>query len=178
MHVTTADEGSPREAAAQLKTHGDIAKWVVFSLDSARYALPLHAVGRIVRAAQITPLPFAPPIVMGAIDIAGDVLPVFDLRRKLRLRERALELSDQFLLAHAPHRTVVLVIDQALGVIERSADEVIESHRVVPRLAFIRGVMPTPEGLVLIQNLDEFLSPDESSALDLAMLHQESSHAG
>jgi purine-binding chemotaxis protein CheW len=168
MHVTTADEGSPHEAAAQLETQGDSARWVVFTLDTARYALPLHAVERIVRAAQITPLPFAPAVVLGAIDIAGDVFPVFDLRRRLRLRERALAPSDHFVLAHTRERTVVLVIDQPVGVIERPAEQFVESHRV----------MPTPEGLVLIQDLDAFLSADESSALELAMLHQESSHAG
>jgi hypothetical protein len=39
---------------------GGFAQWVVFTLDSARYALALSAVERIVRAAQITPLPGAP----------------------------------------------------------------------------------------------------------------------
>ena len=58
------------------------ARWVLFALDAGRYALPLESVERIVRAAEITPLPNTPAVVLGALDIAGDILPVFSLRRR------------------------------------------------------------------------------------------------
>ena len=56
-------------------------QFVVFRLDKQRYALSLAAVERVVRAAEVTLLPNAPPIVLGAIDVGGRVLPVFNVRR-------------------------------------------------------------------------------------------------
>ena len=56
----------------------DIAQLVVFRLDERRYALPLAVVERVVRAVDVTPLPKAPPMVLGVIDVHGRVLPVLN----------------------------------------------------------------------------------------------------
>lgn len=42
---------------------------VVFTLEGQQYALPLSAVERIVHAVEITPLPKAPEIVLGVINM-------------------------------------------------------------------------------------------------------------
>ena len=46
------------------------ARWLAFELAGQRYALPLHSVSRIVRAAAVTRLPLAPDVVAGALDVA------------------------------------------------------------------------------------------------------------
>lgn len=156
----------------------ETAQWVVFRLDAARYALPLATVDRVVWAAQFTPLPLAPSIVLGAIDVEGHILPVFNARRRFRLPERPMEPADQFLIARTAHRTVVLLIDAALGVIEQPALAMIEAARLSPDLAHIRGVIRLQTGLVLIQDLEQFLSPQEAIELDQAMRGKETSHGG
>ncbi len=164
------------EVAPSPLVSSEIARWVVFGLDAGRYALPLAVVERIVRAAHITPLPLAPPVVLGAIDVEGHVLPVFNLRRKFRLPERNVDPADQFLIAHAAQRTVVLVIDAAHGVLERPAAAMIDAAHIAPTLGHIRGVIPLEDGLVLVHDLDVFLSPEEARALDEAM-SQDGPHA-
>ncbi len=54
-----------------------------FSLDGARYALELNDVHRVLRAVDISPLPDSPSIIMGVVNIAGQVLAVADLRARL-----------------------------------------------------------------------------------------------
>ena len=155
---------------------GESTQWVVFCLDEGRYALPLAAVDRIVRAVHVTPMPRAPGIVLGAIDVQGRVLPVFNMRRKFGLPERALDPADHFLIAHTAGRTVVLVIDTAHGVIEQAATAVTPAASIAPDLEHIRGVIQLDDGLVLIHDLDRFLSPDEAREIDEA-LSQQASHA-
>jgi purine-binding chemotaxis protein CheW len=154
------------------------AQWVVFSLDAARYALPLATVERVVRAAELTLLPLAPSVVLGVIDIAGHVLPVFNMRRKFRLPERPLRPSDQFVIAHAAHRTVVLAVDAALGVVERPAADVSEAARLAPDSEHIQGVIRMEDGLVLVHDLDRFLSAQEAGALGRALDGIEAGYAG
>jgi purine-binding chemotaxis protein CheW len=148
-------------------------RWVVFTLDSGRYALPLAATERVVRAAQITPLPAAPLVVLGAISIAGSVLPVFNVRRRFGLPDRPLSPADQFLIARTERRTVVLAVDDSLGVIERPDTEVTGSERIGADTPHIRGVLALEDGLVLIHDLEQFLSPVESNDLDDAMRAEE-----
>lgn len=142
---------------------------VVFRLDHQRFALPLGAVERVVRAAEVTPLPKAPGIVLGAIDIHGQVLPVLNVRRRFLLPERATGPADWFLLAHTGRRTVALVVDESEGVVERPEADIVRSTAIVPGLTQFPGVVRLDDGLVLIYDLDTFLSLDEARALDDAM---------
>ena len=148
---------------------------VVFRLDEQRYALPLAAVERVVRAVEVTSLPNAPPVVLGAINVEGHVLPVLNVRRRFRLPERETSPADQLVIAQTGPRTVVLVVDEAQGVIERTKSAVIGSAQIVPGLEQLQGVMKLDDGLVLIHDLEKFLSLDEARALDDAM-GQEADH--
>jgi purine-binding chemotaxis protein CheW len=51
-------------------------KLVVSNLDDRRFAMPLSAVVRVERIVAITPLPKAPEIVLGVINMHGQVIPV------------------------------------------------------------------------------------------------------
>jgi purine-binding chemotaxis protein CheW len=147
---------------------GQSAQWVVFCLETGRYALPLSAVDRVVRAAWVTPLPLAPDVVLGAIDVEGQVLPVFNLRRRFQLPERAIGPADHFLIARTTRGAVVLVIDSAQGLLDCPATPLIDAQSVGPN-RHISGVIQLEDGLVLIQDLEHFLSPDEARTLDEAM---------
>jgi purine-binding chemotaxis protein CheW len=121
-------------------------------------------------------MPRAPGIVLGAIDVQGRVLPVFNIRRRFGLPERTVDPADHFLIAHTARRAVVLVIDAAQGVFEHAATAVTQSAHIARELEHIRGVMQLDDGLVLIHDLERFLSPDEERVLDEAMSPQ-ASHA-
>ncbi len=148
---------------------------VVFRLDEQRYALRLDAVERIVRAVELTPLPNAPAIVLGVMDVAGHVLPVLNLRRRFGLPEREIGPTDQFLIAHTASRVVALVMDEVQDIIAYPEKAVIEAGRIVPGVEHIQGVITLEDGLVLIQALDQCLSLDEEQDLASAM-GQEATH--
>jgi purine-binding chemotaxis protein CheW len=119
-----------------------------------------------VRAASITPLPLAPEAVAGALDVGGTVMPVYDLRHRLRLPPRAMRLDDQIIIARTRSRPLALVVDRALGLIDA---EPVDNIPLAPGLAHLRGVLSTSDGLVLIQDLESFLSPEEDAALESAL---------
>jgi purine-binding chemotaxis protein CheW len=144
-------------------------KMVVFRLDEQRYALMLNAVERIVRAVEVMPLPKAPTIVLGVINIEGRVLPVLNVRGRFGLPDKEITPSSQFLIARTEQRPVVLVIDEAEGIVERSSAEITGPSRIVPGLEQIRGVIKLDDGLALIYDLEKFLSLDETCVLEEAM---------
>jgi purine-binding chemotaxis protein CheW len=150
---------------------------VVFRLEGQRYALQLGAVERFVRAVEVTPLPGAPAIVLGAIDVGGSVLPVLSLRRRFGLPEREVGVEDQFLIARTSSRTVALVVDEALGVIDVPAEEVTAAGRIVPGLEQVQGIVTLGDGMVLIHDLETCLSLDEERALADALDAAATSHA-
>ncbi|MEP6689548.1 MAG: chemotaxis protein CheW [Gemmatimonadaceae bacterium] len=140
---------------------------LVFQLDGARYALALDAVREVVRAVAVTPLPGAPDVVHGVIDVRGSVVPVFDLRARLGTTPREIDPDDQFVLANAGARVVALQVDRVEWMAE--VDVTAVSADVARDTPHIAGVARLADGLVLIHDLETFLSESEVVALDDAM---------
>jgi purine-binding chemotaxis protein CheW len=153
----------------------DLRRYLRFTLDERQLAIALDSTERVIRAVEVTALPEAPEIVLGIIDLHGEVVPVLDTRFRLRLPRRALGVTDHFLLVRSSGRCVALVIDHALGIMELPAGAVTTASTIVPGLEHVSGIARLEDGLVLIQDLEKFLSLEEAAALESA-LEQEVTH--
>jgi len=142
---------------------------IVFSLDKRRYGLALSAVERVVRMVDVTPLPLAPALVFGVVNVQGRVIPVVNPRRRFRLPERDFKLSDQLLIARTARRTVAFVVDGVSDVLEYSLEQAVGVNEIVPGIQYVEGVVKLSDGLVLIHDFDKFLSLEEEQALDVAI---------
>jgi purine-binding chemotaxis protein CheW len=146
-----------------------LSQLVVFTLDEQRYALRLHSVERIVRVVEITPLPKAPDIVLGVINVQGRVIPVVNIRKRFLLPERETNLSDQLIIAKTSKRPVAILTDGVSRVIEESAERVVTSEEILSGMKYVEGVVKFEDGMILIHDLDKFLSIEEEKILDDAM---------
>lgn len=142
---------------------------VVFELGDQRFGLLGEDVREVVHAVSITPLPRAPAVVEGVIDVRGNVTAVFDIRRRFGLTAKALEPADHFILARAAGRHVAIRVDRATDLTAIEPGAVENATSVVPRSEHIVGVAKLPDGLVLIHDLAAFLSQAEEEALDRAL---------
>ena len=142
---------------------------VLFHLDEQRYALLLPVVEQVVRAVEITPLPKAPEIILGVINVHGQVIPVVDARKRFRLPEREVDLDDQIMIARTPKRLLALPVDSVEGVVGYSEEQVVVSEKIVPGIEYVEGVLKLSDGLILIHDLDKFLSLEEEKILNGAM---------
>jgi len=142
---------------------------IVFTLDEQRYALHLAAVRKTVRMVEITPLPQAPEMVLGVINFHGVVVPVLNIRRRFRLPERPAGLGDQLIIARTACRLVALVVDGVSDVVSLPPEQLVDPAGILPRLEYVEGVALLEGGLVMIHDLDAFLSLEEERALEAAI---------
>ena len=96
----------------------------LFEVAGQRYALRSLDVREVVRAVTMVPLPKAPPIVEGIIDVRGTVVPVLDIRTRFRLPAKPAAHTDHLIIAWAGHRLVALRADRALGLVQIDAGTV------------------------------------------------------
>ncbi len=142
---------------------------MVFTLDGQLYALSISTIDRIVRAVDVLPMPKMPEIVLGVINYHGQIVPVINIRQRFRLPEREITPSDHFIVAHTTRRLVVLVVDAILNVIECPPEAVVPVEKIVPAAEYIKGIAKLSDGMVLIHDLDTFLSLDEEQTIHQAM---------
>lgn len=142
---------------------------VVFIVEEQRYALPLASVERVVIATEVTKLPNAPIGILGIINFQGEIIPVLNLRQRLNLPEREINPTHHFLIALTAKRKVALFIDAPQGVIEIDQSLLVDSDHFSSDIEQIQGLIKLDDGLVLIYNLEKFLSPDDAHLLDEAL---------
>jgi purine-binding chemotaxis protein CheW len=142
---------------------------LIFALGEPRYALYLSTVERVVRAVEITPLPRAPEFILGVINMQGQVIPVVDIRPCFGMPRRAVNQANQFILAHTSRRLVALVADSVAGIHELAARELVTARQVLPGAAYLHGLAKLDGDLVLLCDLDQFLSFDDEKKLESAL---------
>lgn len=139
-----------------------------FETDGRIYALDVSQVREIVRWQAVTPLPMAPRLIDGVIDLRGAVIPVVELSRVLG--GEAAEVTEQ-------SRIVVLDCDGlVLGLCVASATDVlsVDAGRLedVPELASqagydaVRHVVRRPDAQpVMVISLEHILENVYKSAI-------------
>lgn len=148
-------------------------EYIVLVFDDLRVALPLAAVERVVRAVCFTPLPNAPDIIFGVVNVQGHVIPLVNMRRRFCLPEREIALTDKLVIAHTSQRPVALLADAVNGIHEYAEQDTVAADSIIPGLEYIDGVVRLDDGLILIHNLDRFLSLEEAASLECAMAASE-----
>ncbi len=142
---------------------------LLFELEGQLYALPSPSVLEVVRAVSVRPLPKAPPIVEGVIDLRGSLVPVLDIRSRFELAHKPLAHTDHFVIARAGDRRVALRVDRALDLAHIQRGQLEDVQHAVPGVCYVSGVAKLPEGLALIHDLQTFLTPGEASQLEAAV---------
>ena len=152
---------------------------LIFTLSQQLCALPLSVIERIVRVVEIHPLPKAPEVVLGLINVHGRAIPVLDVRKLFRLPSPEMALSDQIIIAHTSGRIVGLLVDNTEGVHEYREEDVVTSEELFPGIEYLEGVVKlkagvreksqtfwSSGGIVYIYDLDRFLSLEEKAVID------------
>jgi purine-binding chemotaxis protein CheW len=141
----------------------------VFQLDGQRYGLEVEVVERVLPMVAISDLPGAPEVIRGAINVRGRVFPVVDLRVRFGRPSRALRLSDRLVLVRTRRRRLGLLTDEVQGVISVSRQALIVTEPAIAGSGHIKGIVPLPDGLLFLHDLDAVLSLDEEQQLSEAI---------
>jgi purine-binding chemotaxis protein CheW len=142
---------------------------LAFVLDGQHLALPLATVERVFPMVAVSPLPGAPAVALGAVNLRGRIIPVLDIRRRLDFPAREYGVTSHLVVVRTARRTLGLPVDRVLGLLEVPEEAVMPPERVLPGIPRIAGLVALPDGVLLIHDLDAFLSLDEERELSGAL---------
>jgi purine-binding chemotaxis protein CheW len=147
----------------------NVSRLLVFALEGQRYGLALASVETVFHAVELTPLPQAPEIVLGIVNVRGRVIPVVDIRKRFGMPARELLLEDRLIIAVTPARSIAILADRVDGVMEIDEQEIVKAARILEGPLHVEGVVKLTDGLLLIHDLAGFLSLDEERAVSRAL---------
>ena len=149
---------------------------LTFDLDGQRYGFPADSVVQVVQMVAISPLPGAPAIVEGVVNVRGAIVPVFDLRARFTLPPRPLDPGQHLVILRAGTRQSAVRVDAVEDFVSIPDAEIagpgaLAGSGIGARgTRHVAGVAATADGTTIIYDLSAFLSLDESATLDDALV--------
>ncbi|HVK94330.1 MAG TPA: chemotaxis protein CheW [Noviherbaspirillum sp.] len=140
-----------------------------FACRDHRFALPLACVRRVVPIAQPMPLPGAPEIVTGILNVGGEIVTVVDFFRRVGIPASPIQPAQRLLMLDMAGFLVGCIVDQVQGVTSREPDK----ERGVPEpfsgADFVDTIVRLDDGLCIIVDPEKFLFEDERTQLGDAL---------
>jgi purine-binding chemotaxis protein CheW len=143
---------------------------LTFRLDGEAFAFPVTRVHEILNPIPVTPVPNAAAFAPGIINVRGVVVPLLDLRHRLRLKPAEDTKASRIIvfevdLAGGPQK-VAFRVDSVEQVLEFTAKEIIplpELGSVWPR-RFVKGSVRHDGELIVLLDAQELFEPSQNQA--------------
>lgn len=110
-HATTEGHGAQAGATLAVAPRSD---YCIFLRDGRRFALSTRTAKEVLEARPFTPVPHAPPELLGAFNLRGEVIPLVNLDRFLEVEGRPAGRADTLLLLSNADVVLAAVVDQVV----------------------------------------------------------------
>ena len=134
-------------------------EFLSFTLGDEHYGVDILKVQEIRGYDSVTRLPDAPDYIKGVINLRGTIVPVIDLRLKLRLDEARYDAFTVMIVLNVDDRVVGIVVDSVSDVIPLNAEQI----RPKPEFGaavdtrFISGIGTQDERMLILLDIETLL---------------------
>ncbi|NOY71439.1 MAG: chemotaxis protein CheW [Gammaproteobacteria bacterium] len=138
-------------------------QWVTFQLNDEVYGVNVMQVQEVLRVTEIAPVPGAPGYVLGIINLRGNVVTVLDTRARFGLPQQNVDDASRILIIESSDQVVGILVDSISEVVYLRASEIEPAPNVGNEESsrFIQGVCNREEKLLILVDLNKFLTEDE-----------------
>ncbi|HEY5657872.1 MAG TPA: chemotaxis protein CheW [Myxococcota bacterium] len=139
-----------------------------FEVAGGVYAMDVSNVREVVRWQPITPLPKAPLLISGVIDLRGVIVPVVDLGEALNARACEPNPTTRIVVVEVDNLLMGLVVDSAIEVIQVATSALEDPPALATQAGYdaTRAVVRRPgEPPILVLSLEHVLESVYKSAL-------------
>ncbi|WP_102945512.1 chemotaxis protein CheW [Stenotrophomonas sp. VV52] len=134
-------------------------EYLSFTLGAEHYGVDILKVQEIRGYDSVTRVPDAPDYIKGVINLRGTIVPVIDLRLKLRLDEARYDAFTVMIVLNVDNRVVGIVVDSVSDVIPLNADQI----RPTPEFGaavdtrFISGIGTQDDRMLILLDIETLL---------------------
>ena len=143
---------------------------VCFSASGHEYAVPIDLIKEIIYAKAVHPLPGALQNIEGVINLRGTVVPVIDLRKKLKVSSVQLASPEHILIVEVRGQRIGLIVDRVNEVMAVREDQIQNVETMVAQdAAYVEGIYRVEDCLIVLLNLERLWTSSELSEIETTL---------
>lgn len=153
--------------------------YLIFNLNTSLYGITTMLVEEIFSLPELTPIPEAPPDIVGVVNVRGEILPVMDLNLRFGYESPDYQLSDTVIVLRSEEIRVGLMVNQVIEVRNINGDDITKelSHgRKLGKLdskKFITGVARSDSDILILIDAEKLLKYVAKQDVDLESVENE-----
>jgi len=138
---------------------GSTRQYSTFQVEDLFFGIEVLKVQEVLRYLEMTPVPLAPEVIEGLINLRGQIITAVDMRRRLGLRPRLNGATPINVVVRSDDGAVSLLVDEIGDVLEVRADsyEPPPDNMPAEQRALIEGVYKLDGRLLLILDTERVL---------------------
>jgi purine-binding chemotaxis protein CheW len=147
--------------------HESLSGILAFEVAEQPFGVLLGYVVEVLRAVAVTKILKAPPAVEGIVNLRGTVVPVLDVRTRFGLPPKPARPADRMIVVRAKQRQAILRVDRTIDIINPGPSDFDRGKAASSDHA--KGAVKLSDGLLLIYDVDSFLSDTDAKLFDIAL---------
>ena len=141
---------------------------IIFLVGKDEYGLDVQGVTAIEPMMDIVPVPNAPACILGLMNLRGEVIPVYSLRKRFEMEEETDAARNKLIVARYNGKSIALKVDEVLEM-QDFEDSAISDTPVITKSArttYIRAVANKQGKLVLLLEPSGMYEGDEEAQME------------
>ncbi len=161
--VTSA--GQSRQVVVTLRS------FVHFVVAGEEFAIDILRVREVIRLPSYVPVPNVPEFIEGIIQLRGRIVPVIDLRKRLKIASREITPLNRFtrvIIVTFEGKLTGFIVDAVSGILKVPQHTIKPVPEIVARQVggeYFEGVIQHDERTIIMLNLHKVLAPAEREQL-------------
>lgn len=140
---------------------------VIFKLDKEEYGIDIMKVNVIEKYSEVVKIPNAPEYIEGIINLRGEVLPVYSLRKKFNLKEKEASEETKIIVAITNEMKIGFVVDQVMEILHIEDETIENTPKIVTGIShkYIKSVAKLDGRMIILVDIDLIVSDEEKISM-------------
>lgn len=138
-------------------------KQVVFHLGNEEYGIDIMQVNVIEKYQEIVKVPNSPDYIEGIINLRGEILPIFSLRKKFKLGAKAIDENTKIIVVFLGEMKMGFIVDSVAQIINIEDSQLEPAPKIVTGVnrRYIQAVAKVDHRMIVLLDVDLILEDEE-----------------
>ncbi|MCI1981577.1 MAG: chemotaxis protein CheW [Oscillospiraceae bacterium] len=156
-------QNTERELSPGKKEEAGSDKYLTFWTDGELFGIPISDVVQIISMQEIIPLPDFPAYAKGVINLRGNIIPVIDMRLRLKKPEAAYNENTCIIVTSIAEAYIGFIVDTVDEVADIGEEDISPAPKVSRETTnkYLMGIGQIGKKVVLLLDVSKILSESE-----------------